>query len=514
MIEDGNMDKDISVMREATRRFYSGEMSVKEYKSVSGGFGRYAQKGAEKSMVRLRLAGGSIDKDKLAFICDCIRKYDIDMVHLTTCQAMQFHDLDGDAACDIIEGAFDHGIITLGGGGDNPRNVTASPLSGVEPGEMFDVLPYARAVERYVMSIYGTFRMPRKLKIGFSNSPENETHATFRDLGFVAKWNGTFDVYSAGGLGNNPRMGVCVYRDAPPGKVLYFVDAMIRNFILHGNYENRTKARTRYMQETLGTDGYVTAFNGELSASLARGGLDISVGSDTTVKRGNGTVEMPRVHRQEQDGLYYVAYHPIGGDPAPSKVLEIEETIRDMDGVEIRLSPDETMYIINCDADEAARVAAVTDDGARTLFESSVSCVGNTICQIGLRDSRGLLEDLIGMSRRNGFADGVLPRVRISGCVSSCGNHQIGVIGFQGMSKKVDGVSRPAFNVFLNGSHIRGEERFGDPIGSMTAEDIPCFLEDIGRAVSAEGTDYRAWSSENRDRILSIAERYTSIGPE
>ena len=47
------------------------------------------------------------------------------------------------------------------------------------------------------MGIIKTVKLPRKLKVGFSNSPANVTHATFRDLGFVAKENGTFDVYSA-----------------------------------------------------------------------------------------------------------------------------------------------------------------------------------------------------------------------------------------------------------------------------------------------------------------------------
>ena len=60
--------------------------------------------------------------------------------------------------------------------------------------------------------------MPRKLKVCFSNSPANVTHATYRDLGFVARPDGTFDVYSAGGLGNNPRFGVKVAEGVePPG---------------------------------------------------------------------------------------------------------------------------------------------------------------------------------------------------------------------------------------------------------------------------------------------------------
>ena len=74
--------------------------------------------------------------------------------------------------------ALDAGINTLGGGGDFPRNVMCSPLSGVEQGEYFDVLPYAEAAEEYLMTLIHAQKMPRKLKVAFSNSPKNSTHAT------------------------------------------------------------------------------------------------------------------------------------------------------------------------------------------------------------------------------------------------------------------------------------------------------------------------------------------------
>lgn len=108
-------------------------------------------------------------------------------------------------------------------------------------------------------------KLPRKLKVGFSNSPANVTHATFRDLGFVAKEEGTFDVYSAGGLGNNYRMGVKVAENVKPEEVLYYVEAMVRTFTTYGNYESRAKSRTRYMQETLGVDGYRKAYQEKLA---------------------------------------------------------------------------------------------------------------------------------------------------------------------------------------------------------------------------------------------------------
>lgn len=494
--------------REATDRFYKKELTVKEYKGISGGYGSYAQKGGECSMIRLRLAGGLITKDKLSFIVDCINKYKIDMVHLTTCQAVQLHNISGEAACDIAEKAMDHGIITLGGGGDNPRNITASPLSGIEKNEYYDVLPYAQAAEDYLMSIRTSIKLPRKLKVGFSNSPENITHATFRDLGFVANLDGTFDVYSAGGLGKDPCMGLCVCKGVSPSQVLYHIRAMVKMFTMYGNYEDRSKARTRYMQETLGVEDYIKKYTEMIYESLSEGGLDLKVEERALIKKGNGVTKGPRIYEQKQSGLYYVVYHPIGGDPKASKFEDIYNVIKDMDDVEIRVSPDETMYIVNCNAKEAEAVFAVTNDGARTLFESSVSCVGNTICQIGLRDSHGLLLSLVKMSRKNDFADGVLPRIHISGCISSCGSHQIGVIGFQGASGRKNGIVVPAFNMFIDGSHFQNRERFGDSVGVFAESDIVDMLEEIGKTVTKSGKDFKSWFTNDRGTFTIIVGKY------
>ena len=116
--------------------------------------------------------------------------------------------MSADSVPQLVRDALKVGIITHGGGGDNPRNVMASPLTGTAVDETFDVFPYAKAAGEYLLTKMPGLHMPRKLKVGFSNTPANEVHATFRDLGFVAKENGTFSVYCAGGLGPNPKLGV------------------------------------------------------------------------------------------------------------------------------------------------------------------------------------------------------------------------------------------------------------------------------------------------------------------
>ena len=93
-LEPEQWKQDYREFIEATRRFYNKTLDTKTYKGISGGFGSYAQRGGNASMLRLRLPGGRLEKDKLAFVAGCIETYGIDLVHFTTCQTVQLHNLN------------------------------------------------------------------------------------------------------------------------------------------------------------------------------------------------------------------------------------------------------------------------------------------------------------------------------------------------------------------------------------------------------------------------------------
>lgn len=500
--------KDYEEFEKVTRQFYAGEITVSQYKGFSGGFGSYAQRGGKAGMLRLRLPGGRLTVDKLGFLVRSIEQYKIDKVHLTTCQTIQLHNLSADAVCDLAVAALEHGIVTRGGGGDFPRNVMASPLSGVEKGEYFDVLPYAEAAGEYLMGLIKTVKLPRKLKVCFSNSQANHTHATFRDLGFAAREDGLFDVYSAGGLGNNPKMGVLVAEAVPGSQILYYIKAMVKLFVSYGNYENRAKARTRYMQDVLG-DKYVEAYQEKLTEAMSEEKLDIQAEQRVVTKQPDGVqVDDRRAASQKQEGLYAVEYHPIGGCPAPAKLKELYEAMKDMEQTEIRIAPDEKLYVINLTGAEAQKILEITKDSAQTAFEASVACIGASICQVGLRDSQKVLAELVSASREWGYEDGVLPKIHISGCPSSCGTHQIGRIGLRGAVKKVDGKTQPAFVLTVNGNDREGKERFGEQVGTITEAGVPVFFEELGKEISDAGMKFDEWYEVHADRFKEIAERY------
>lgn len=500
---------DLKQFHEMTRKFYQGELTVPEYKSISGGFGSYAQRGGERSMLRLRLTGGEIEKEELRFIADSIRKYHIDRVHLTTCQSLQFHDLQEEDVCTLIEEAFDAGIVTRGGGGDFPRNVMCSPLSGVEPGECFDVLPYTKETTDYVLGLIHQVKLPRKLKISFENGIKNDTHATFRDMGFVADKDGTFIVYVAGGLGPQPKMGVKVAEKAEPSQVLYYVKSMVDMFTEYGEYEKRGASRSRFLQNTLGTEGIQRVFAEKLEQNLARGGLDVNGKADTVEKTGEGEVSDARVIKQKQPGLYAVYYHPYGGNPTPAFFGRLYDVIKDMDGVKVRITPEHGMYIINLTAREAEKILILTGDGARTLFEQSLACIGASTCQVGIGRSQELLLACLEQVKKENFPDGVLPKIHISGCPSSCSAYQIGILSFRGGKKPTPEGPKFSFTLYENGSDRYGEERFGTDVANMLEEDIPRFLVALGREIAGKGMTYEQFRREYPDRLKEIAQEYS-----
>ena len=500
---------DLPEFKEKSAAFFAGEMSKAAYKGFSGYYGTYAQRDGKASMLRLRMTAGCVTPEKLAFTADMIRRHHIERVHFTTCQTIQLHDLTQEAVCDIMERALDVGIITMGGGGDFPRNVMCSPLSGVEEGEYFDVTPWAQAAGDYLTTFIKAEKMPRKLKVGFSNAPSNITHATYRDLGFAARPDGLFDVYSAGGLGNNPRFGVKVAEAVKPQDILYYIKAMWLTFRAYGNYENRGKARTRYMQETLGgAEGYRAAYLEKLREVRESGeDLSLNVVPEPVHKTGDGTqAQGPRVLAQKQPGLYAVAYHPLGGQPELHTFLALCDALAQMPGAELRLAPDEGAWIVNLTGGEARRVLALTEkDSAQSLFETSVSCIGAATCQVGVRDSQALLRACVQAVREAKLPDGALPQIHISGCPSSCGTHQTGRLGFRGGVKPVGGKPQPAFVLFAGGEERQGGEAMGRELGAMLEEDIPAFLVELGKTVTKSGLDYDAWRAANPGALEALA---------
>lgn len=409
---------ELKILKQDGESFLKRELTLHEFKSKSGRFGMYAERGGQSFMVRMKMPCGICTPKYLKLLEDIVSKYNIEKFHLTTRQAIQFHNLSLDDACNIISDFIDNDLITYGCGGNFPRNVTLSHLSGVEKGEYFDPTEYALAVNEYFVNRILSYKLPRKLKVGFSNSSKDISITTLTDLGFLAQIKDGkkyFKLFIAGGLGKSPSIGAEFDELIEPNEILYYVEALVNLFIEHGNFENRNKARLRYIIQEKGKDEFLSLYKSYVKKVKEKGGLDLNISETSEIPNGEGKLEEDaNIIEQKQDGRYTVLIKPIGGNISSNKfkeILNFLNTTKSKDLLRLNISMEESMYVNNLTADEAKKILEICKDiNQTTRLSQSISCIGVPICQIGIGESQSLLNNILTNFKEKGLNKDLLPK--------------------------------------------------------------------------------------------------------
>lgn len=508
------LKNEIKSFRKEGHRFIKKEISVGDFKKVSGGMGVYAQRGGESFMIRLRTNSGLLPLNQLKLIETFLTDFNIEKLHLTTRQAIQLHDLPIDAVCDIMEKALDNGLYTRGGGGNFPRNVSLSPMSGVEKNEAFDVTDFANEISKYLMERITTYHLPRKLKISMSSSSTDGGNSTINDLGFIAKVdNGQayFDMYLAGGLGNNPEISIPYGKRVKPEEILYYVEAMVNLFMAEGDYNNKAKARSRYIPKRMGREEFLLAFDRHLedvkkSKNLT---IDTKVTLSATQKRYSHSLpESDFLLHQRQDGLYTLMVHPVNGQLYHKDFKNLVEFLEKNPNVEARLSMNENIYVRNLTEEQVVELQNIVKEyNGQTKIRHSVSCIGVPTCQLGIEQSQTLLKNILTYLSENSIKEDKLPSINISGCHNSCGRHQASDLGFVGAKKKVGDNLEDVFDVYVGGLVKEGETTLGEKVGTIIMRDIPTFIGELANRLEKENLGYREFI-KNREDFLEIASKF------
>ncbi|MEF9990726.1 MAG: nitrite/sulfite reductase [Romboutsia sp.] len=507
------LSKEIPQFREIGHKFVNKEISVNEFKGISGGMGVYAQRGGESFMIRLRIPSGIMDVTTLKNVYEIAKSKNLETIHLTTRQAIQLHGLSIDEVCDIMEECLSKDIYTRGGGGNFPRNVSISPLSGVDPNEEFDVTEYAMAVNHYFMDRITTYKLPRKLKVSFSSGVTDTGNSSINDLGFMAVKENVkeyFKLYIGGGLGKNAAKSVEFYELVEKKDVLYYVEAMVNLFIAEGNYENKNKARTRYIVEKMGEEAFLECYKKHLSEVKESKELELDIDNKVYNKEGiEIDIKHPRLYSQKQDGLYTVYYHPINGQLSLNVLKMILEIIDVDNDIELRLSMGEGMYIRNLNGEEAKTLLEATQGlGGETRLEQSIACIGVPTCQIGIAESQKMLEYILDYFKEKNFNKDILPKIHISGCQNSCGTHQIGKIGFTGNKRRIDDVMYEAYEIHVGGNVEKNHTKLGEVYGDIKADDISVFLYDLATTLDNKNVSYEDFITSQNKEFRNIIDKY------
>ncbi|MDD5135030.1 MAG: sulfite reductase, beta subunit (hemoprotein), partial [Phycisphaerae bacterium] len=113
--------------RREVRKFLDGQTSPVAFRAYRVPMGIYEQRTTGKYMVRIRIGAGLVLPFQLQRIAELSKTYGNSILHVTTRQDIQIHEVNIEDTPDILESLLEVGLSSRGGGGNTVRNVTACP---------------------------------------------------------------------------------------------------------------------------------------------------------------------------------------------------------------------------------------------------------------------------------------------------------------------------------------------------------------------------------------------------
>ncbi len=475
-----NVIADVYAYGNELGRFAANQITPIEFKVYRVHMGVYEQRTKGRFMVRVRVGAGALTSAQARKVAAISQKYGDSILHFTTRQDVQIHGVALADTPAVHEGLLEVGLAARGGGGNTVRNICTPARAGVEPGEAFDVRPYAIATAEYLLQFHDSYELPRKYKIAFCATDNDEVFASVTDLGFFALKQGEktgFRVFAGGGQGGSPRPGLLIHDWLETGHVLHMAEAIKRIFERHGNRENKHAARLRFVVGKFGEEGFVRLCRNELD-DIIRTGLPGNVPEIREIPAPDPNlaqvVNDPRLLPDKTPGLYSIRLNLHLGNIHAQDLARLADLAENTAEGMIRASCKQDLYISSLPGDQAISMLEKTHDLAGRQ-QSIVACAGASTCNLGLCLSRGLATAVTDAFSTAGL-DPDEPEIRISGCPNSCGNHHSAPIGFSGRAKTVNGRKMPYYDVWAGA--VLGDKgaTLARRLGAIPARRIPDML--------------------------------------
>lgn len=479
--------------------------------------GVYPQKqGGDAFMMRYKIPGGVLKADQARVLGEIATEFAEGPISnpvfgnafldITTRQDIQMHWLRIEDIPEIWRRVEEVGMTTVQACGDSARNVLSCPVSGLDHEEVIDAYPVAQAISDYFTGNREYANLPRKFKISVTGCVEDCAQAEINDIGMLPARHedGTigFNLLVGGGLSDGPRMASDIDVFVRPEQAVEITRGIAQVFGELGNRENRWTARMRYLVQELGPEG----FREELEKRVA---FDLTPAGESLTKHYRG--DHVGVHRQKEDGLYYVGLNVTVGRMGGESFVEAARLAEEYGDGEIRLATDQNFIITgvpeeNLDAllDEPLLKKHSPNPGA---FERGVvACTGSEFCRFGIVETKiRATEWAKEMDERVGELGQDAVRMHFSGCSASCAQPQIGDIGFRGDIAQKDRQLVESVDIGLGGS-LGKDAAFIDWVeGAKPTDEVPDALENVFRRYKEERRDgerFHEWARRRQNKEL------------
>lgn len=465
-------------------------------------------------MLRIKIPNGILTARQYRAIGALSRRYGANYSELTTRQCVQLHDLQVEHFPEIFSQLDQVGLTTVAACGDTVRNVTGCPVAGLDPDELFDCRPQAEAIVAYFLRERAYFNLPRKHKLTVSACAYQCNAPAIQDIAFVgARQAGPdgerfgFSLRVGGGLSSTPRLGRDLGVFVKLDEALPVARALTDLWREDLRYRrSRARARLKFLVDDYGPEQVRAAIERRLGYSLA----DL-----VEPPRPLGQTDHLGIHRQKQDGRYYLGFPVPQGLVSGEQAIQLGELVESVGG-DIRLTRQQNFIVTGVpEAQVEAVVAQVAAIGfpldVNRLRGTSVACTGQPLCVYAVAATKPKLGEIVErLEARFGRAlEGLT--LSIDGCPHACGHHWVMDIGLQGTTARADDNGKlEAYEIYLRGGLDEPAPALGQPLlRRVPAALAPVYLERLVGAWLAErqgGETFQAFSQrQSDDELVAIA---------
>lgn len=428
-----------------------------------------------KFMMRLRIPNGILSSEQMRVLGEIVQRYGDDgNADITTRQNLQLRGIRIEDIPDIFQRLKSVGMTSVQSGMDNVRNITGSPMAGLDADELIDTRELVQKVQdmitNYGQGNYQFTNLPRKFNIAIEGGRDNSVHAEINDIAFVP-------AYKEGELGFNVVVGGFFSAKRceaaipinvwvrPNQEVVDLCRGILEVYRDNGLRSNRQKSRLMWLIDEWGIEEFRTRVANHLGYPLATAAEKDAIDWEKRDHLG--------VFPQKQEGLSYIGLCIPVGRLFADDMLDLARIAEVYGSGELRLTVEQNVIIPNIAAENIATLLtepllAKFTPNPTPLQRALVSCTGAQFCNFALIETKNKAVDLI----RQLDAELNIPRgVRIhwTGCPNSCGQPQVADIGLMGTKARKDGKTVEGVDIYMGGKVGKDAH-----LGSCVQKGIPC----------------------------------------
>ncbi len=496
--------------RENVARRLIGEITEDQFKPLRLMNGLYLQLHAY--MLRVAIPYGSLDSRQMRKLASIARVYDKGYGHFTTRQNIQYNWIKLGQAPDILDELASVDMHAIQTSGNCIRNVTADPYAGATAEEIDDPRVWSELIRQW-STLHPEFSfLPRKFKIAVTAAAKDRTAAKVHDIGLVLRRgrDGTlgFEVIVGGGQGRTPYVGPSIAEHLPAGRLLSYLEAILRVYNRHGRRDNKYKARIKILVAALGAE----EFRRQVDEEWSRLDSALADAPDTELARIRGAFTplnfetLParsqafetakandrafarfarnnvKAHKKSGYAIVEISLKAPGQTPgdASADQMDVVADLAERYGLDdIRVTHEQNLVLPHVKLDDLPTVfAALQAAGLATpnigLISDIIACPGLDYCALANARAIPIAQSIAQRFEDQDRAEliGEL-KIKISGCINACGHHHVGNIGILGVDKK----GEEFYQLSLGGS---GQEdaSIAKILGpGMSAEQVPDAIE-------------------------------------